>query len=175
MLSYPLFLFVFVGIKSMPTYPWYVWIDMSMLWYPCFLLVFIGILGMFESIWVCFGILVFFWYSLVSRVCLRILGILLYQEFGLIFLESMIIRKCLGICINLCMQWTALAASIEGLGVKILMMTSSKLDIVMWWGKKWGENGGTEKAPTFLKTKKMGNLKKKDGQKMGEMKKPAHF
>ena len=26
--------------------------------------------------------------------------------------------------------------------------------------KKWGENGGTENSPIFLKTKKMGNLKK---------------
>ena len=26
--------------------------------------------------------------------------------------------------------------------------------------KKWGKNGGTENPPIFLKTKKMGNLKK---------------
>ena len=34
--------------------------------------------------------------------------------------------------------------------------------------KKGGKNGGTEIAPTFSKTKKMGNLKKKEnGRKMG--------
>ena len=41
--------------------------------------------------------------------------------------------------------------------------------------KKWGENGGTEKAPIFSKTKKMGNLKKKKGRKMGGIKKPPIF
>ena len=30
-----------------------------------------------------------------------------------------------------------------------------------WKKKKWGESWGTEKAPTFSKTKKMGNLKTK--------------
>ena len=38
-----------------------------------------------------------------------------------------------------------------------------------------GKNGGTEKAPIFLKTKKMGNLNKKKGRKMERIKKPAHF
>ena len=33
--------------------------------------------------------------------------------------------------------------------------------------KKWGENGGTEKAPNFSKTNKMGNLKKKVGANWG--------
>ena len=43
--------------------------------------------------------------------------------------------------------------------------------------KKSGEKvGGTEKAPTFSKTKKMGKLKKiKKWAQNGGMKKPAHF
>ena len=45
------------------------------------------------------------------------------------------------------------------------------------WGakKKWGESGGTKKAPTFSKNKKMGNLKKKKWARGGHIKKNTFF
>ena len=40
---------------------------------------------------------------------------------------------------------------------------------------KWGESGGAKKAPTFSKTKKMGNLKKKKWARGGHINKNTVF